>query len=128
MSYARTLPVHDDTAPYNLRDLAADLLAQAKRNLTSNNIVVPVLQTLNVLLDADVFDDLEEDPVGLQRCVIHLFVHSREMQGMNRMCLSLQSLLALCTKNVSRLKNVHRIAASMHMSVTFHPPSPPRCC
>ena len=49
---------------YHLRGLAQDLLAQAMANVSSNNVVVPVLQTFNVLLEADVFENLPQDPDG----------------------------------------------------------------
>lgn len=42
---------------------------QANRNLSSNNVVVPVLQTFNVLLESDVFEALPQDPTGLARYV-----------------------------------------------------------
>ncbi|PSR74806.1 hypothetical protein PHLCEN_2v9520 [Hermanssonia centrifuga] len=48
------------------RVLAVDLLTQAKRNLASNNVVIPVLQTFNVLLEGDAFEDLGDDPGGLK--------------------------------------------------------------
>lgn len=57
---------------YSLHLLAADLLAQAKSNLSSNGVVVPVFHTFNVLLEADVFEGLEEDPCGLDRWAFRL--------------------------------------------------------
>lgn len=67
MAYAQGLPVNDESAAYDSSRLAADLLALAKRNLASNNIVIPVLQTFNVLLDTDAFEELDQDPEGLKR-------------------------------------------------------------
>ena len=67
VAYAQELAVNDEAVEYDLCRLAADLLVQAKRNLASNSIVIPVLQTFNILLDADVFEELEEDPNGLKR-------------------------------------------------------------
>ncbi|KAI0699071.1 TBCD protein [Cytidiella melzeri] len=104
VAYAQSLPAgsgHDSNGTagsYDLCKLAADLLAQAKRNLSSNSVVIPVLQTFNVLLDADVFEALGEDPDGMK---------------------SLQSLLSICSKNTARLKNVQRIAASMKVVVNL---------
>ena len=54
---------------YHLRGLAQDLLAQAMANVSSNNVVVPVLQTFNVLLEADVFENLPQDPDGAKTWV-----------------------------------------------------------
>ena len=67
VAYAQGLPVNDGSASYDLYRLAADLLDLAKRNLTSNSTVIPVLQTFNVLLDADALEQLEEDTDGLKR-------------------------------------------------------------
>ncbi|PCH40083.1 ARM repeat-containing protein [Wolfiporia cocos MD-104 SS10] len=100
IAYARTLPATPPGTGYSLHGLAQDLLAQARRNVTSNNIVVPVLQTFNILLEADVFESLPGDPVGLQ---------------------SLRSLLSLVTRNISRLKNHQRIIMSMRIVVYLLP-------
>ena len=54
---------------YDLRGLSRDLLSQALKNSASNNVVVPVLQTFNVLLEADVFEELQHDPEGLKTYV-----------------------------------------------------------
>ena len=67
VAYARTLPVESIDGGYDLRGLASDLLAQVKGNLSSNNAVIPVLQTFNVLLEADVFEPLFDDVEGLKR-------------------------------------------------------------
>lgn len=54
---------------YDQRSLARDLLAQAQQKVTSNTVVIPVLQTFNVLLEADVFENVPQDPEGLQTYV-----------------------------------------------------------
>jgi tubulin-specific chaperone D len=59
--------VRDEAGGYDLCSLAADLLAQARRNLASNSVVIPVLQTFNVLLDADAFEALPDHAEGLKR-------------------------------------------------------------
>ena len=51
---------------YDLRGLARDLLSQAMANTGSNNVVIPVLQTFNALLEADVFEELQHDAEGLK--------------------------------------------------------------
>ncbi|KAI1789614.1 ARM repeat-containing protein [Ganoderma leucocontextum] len=83
---------------YDLRELAQDLLCQALQNIGSNNAVVPVLQTFNVLLEADVFERLTQDRQGMK---------------------TLRSLLSLVTKNASRLKNPQRINMSMRCLVNL---------
>ncbi|KAJ7069814.1 TBCD protein [Mycena amicta] len=92
VEYSQALPLDADDAEYHLLGLGKDLLGRARTNLLSNNVVVPVLQTFNVLLEADVLLRLSEDSRGLS---------------------SLQELLAIVTKSVARLKNVQRIQESM---------------
>lgn len=71
MNYALQLPIVTDLSDhYDQRGLAHDLLAQAQKSVTSNNVVIPVLQTFNVLLEADVFENLPQDPEGLKMFVI----------------------------------------------------------
>ncbi|KAI0732028.1 TBCD protein [Fomitopsis betulina] len=99
VAYVRDLPVNTaKPGAHNQRSLVQDLVKQASRNLSSNNVVVPVLQTFSVLLESDVFDALPEDPTGLA---------------------SLRSLLSIATRNVARLKNHQRIVMSMRIVVNL---------
>ena len=59
-------------APYDLSTLAVDLLTEAKVNLTSNNIVIPVLQCFNLLLENDIFEEAAADAMCLSRSVVTL--------------------------------------------------------
>ena len=107
---------------YDLCAFAADLLAEAKVNLASNNIVVPVLQCFHFLLEGDVFDGLVHDPAGLSRSVIEFPVFAtlpRAVKGTkaNELLFSLQALLTIVSRNISRLKNVQRIEMSMKVYV-----------
>ena len=70
MTWALKIPI-TTTEPdcYDLRGLARDLLAKALQNIGSNNVVVPVLQAFNVLLEADVFEKLPQNPEGLKTYV-----------------------------------------------------------
>lgn len=70
IAYVHSLPVtpgegHD----YDLAGFAEDLLGHARSHLASNIVVIPVLQTFNVLLEADAFRRLSEYPNGLDRQV-----------------------------------------------------------
>ncbi|GBE84936.1 TBCD protein [Sparassis crispa] len=99
VTYANALPVAmtaRDT--YDLCGFARDLVAQAQRNVTSNTRLIPVLQTVNILLEANVFDRLGSDSAGLD---------------------SLQQLLLITTKNISRLKNPLRIMISMRIVINL---------
>lgn len=68
MTFAKTLPLKPvEVSGYSLISLVGDLGARAKSNMTSNAIVIPVLQTLNVLLEGDALDRLVDDEEGLKR-------------------------------------------------------------
>ncbi|KAJ7670233.1 TBCD protein [Mycena rosella] len=100
VEYCRSLPLTADAEPgYSLVGLAHDLLSHARTNFTSNGVVVPVLQTFNVLLEADALRRLPEI--------------LRARPG------SLRDLLAIVTKNVARLKSIQRIHESMKIVVNM---------
>ncbi|KAJ7095891.1 TBCD protein [Mycena belliarum] len=99
VEYSRSLPLASDAKEgYSLVGLVRDLLKYARTNLSSNGIVVPVLQTFNVLLEADALRRLDGDPEAET---------------------GLQDLLSIVTKNVSRLKSVQRIHESMKIVVNM---------
>ncbi|KAJ7505351.1 TBCD protein [Mycena galericulata] len=99
VEYSRTLPLAADLETgYSLVALASDLLRHAKANLTANGVVVPVLQTFNVLLEADALRRLPEDSQGET---------------------SLHDLLTIVTKNAARLRSVQRIHESMKIVVNM---------
>ncbi|OSD07226.1 TBCD protein [Trametes coccinea BRFM310] len=103
VNFALQLPIAtSERDRYDRRSLARDLVTQAQRNATSNNVVVPILQTLNVLLEADVFESLPQDAEGLK---------------------ILRSLLSLVSRNASRLKNPQRINVSMRCLINLLPMS-----
>ncbi|KAJ7644104.1 TBCD protein [Roridomyces roridus] len=83
---------------YSLAALTSDLLGHARANLSSNSVVVPVLHTFNILLEAGALRRLLEDSQGET---------------------SLRNLHAIVTRNVSRLKNVQRITESMKIVVNL---------
>ena len=68
VKFAQGLPlVKDQTSTYSLSELVVDLMDHAKSNMTANAIVVPVFQTFNVLLEADVLRQLPNEVSGLRR-------------------------------------------------------------
>ena len=72
VEWALKLPINTDQPDrYDLCGLARDLLNQALKNVGSNNVVIPVLQTYTVLLEADVFENLPGNPQGFETYVIH---------------------------------------------------------
>ncbi|KAI6030933.1 TBCD protein [Pisolithus orientalis] len=98
-AYVRTLPVSSDRGEFSQASLAGDLIEYALKHITSNNVVVPVLQTFNMLLEADA------------------------------LTCSMKNLISIATKNVSRLKNVQRIQESMKIVVNiFTFPSVAKTC
>jgi hypothetical protein len=64
VAYIQTLPLTACEPEYSLSGFAGDLVDWAESNVTSNNVVVPVLQIFNVLLEADVLTGLPESERG----------------------------------------------------------------
>ena len=60
VSFAQSLSVVDAQAPLDLLRLASDLVGLANKNFTSNALAMPVFQTLNILLEEDIFQDLDD--------------------------------------------------------------------
>jgi len=99
VTYAKKLPVDaNNGGSYNLQAFVADLIAEAKSNLSSNTKVIPVLQALNALLEADALEKLCDNEDGIK---------------------SVQALLSISSRGVSRLKNVHRIQECMKTVVNL---------
>ncbi|KAJ7600517.1 TBCD protein [Mycena floridula] len=101
IAYSQTLPTAADAGGYNLFQLASDVIQHAKSNLTSNSVVIPALQTFNVLLEADALKRLSDDSTVKP----------------------LETLMSIAIRNVDRLKNIQRILASMKAVVnllSFH--------
>lgn len=70
INYANSLPPRSaENTTYDLISLATDLIQHAKSNMTSNAVVVPVLQTFNVLLEADALRGLSLEEEGIKACV-----------------------------------------------------------
>ena len=59
VSFARRLHIVNDQSPLDLLRLASDLVCMARSNFTSNSLVMPVFQTLNVLLEEDIIQKLD---------------------------------------------------------------------
>jgi hypothetical protein len=87
-----------DGGGYYLQALVDDLIAEAKANLSSNTKVIPVVQALNALLEADVLENLCDREVGIQ---------------------SAHALLSIVSRGVSRIKSVHRIQECMRTVVNL---------
>lgn len=112
MEYSKVLPLAvDPEVGYSLAGLTSDLLGHARANLSINSVVIPVLQTFNVLLEAGALRRLPEDFQGENRSAaqeLHLVFPLISLS-------SLKDLHSLVTKNVARIKNVQRINESMKM-------------
>lgn len=66
VAYAKELPIQSTEDAYGRLNLVMDLLNHARSNLGSNATVIPVLQTFNVLLEADALEDLVGHDEGLK--------------------------------------------------------------
>ena len=70
VSYAKRLPIEANNGGrgYSVQAFVADLITEAKSNLSKNNKVIPVLQVFNVLLETDALERLFESKDGANRC------------------------------------------------------------
>ncbi|KAG0693184.1 ARM repeat-containing protein [Suillus ampliporus] len=98
VSFAQGLPLSPDDSGYSLLELCDDLIESVQDRTTSNAVMVPVLQTFNMFLEADVLSDLSSSDNGPSK---------------------LEKLLNIATRNVLRLKNVQRIQESMKIAVNL---------
>ncbi|OAX38758.1 ARM repeat-containing protein [Rhizopogon vinicolor AM-OR11-026] len=98
VSFAQGLPLSPGDSDYSLVELCDDLIECAQGRTASNAVVVPVLQTFNMFLEADVLSHLSEIDHGPSQ---------------------LAKLLNIATRNVSRLKNVQRVQESMKIAVNL---------
>jgi len=64
--YAKSIPVVDGDG-YTLVDLVNDIMGTANRNLASNTIMIPVLQTFKILLEAEALEGLANIKKGKER-------------------------------------------------------------
>jgi len=64
--YAKSMPVVNDDG-YTLIDLVNDIMGAANRNLASNATVIPVLQTIKILLEAEALEGLANTTKGKER-------------------------------------------------------------
>ncbi|KAI0269819.1 TBCD protein [Gloeopeniophorella convolvens] len=99
IAYAKKLPADTSSGGgYSVQAFAGDLIAQAKANLSLNTKVIPVLQAFNVLLEGDALEKLCDNEEGVE---------------------SVQSLLSIASRGVSKLKSVQRIQECMKTVVNL---------
>ncbi|KAF8513769.1 TBCD protein [Gautieria morchelliformis] len=92
-AYIMSLPHTTDSASgLDLLRLTNAIMDLARANLALNHIVIPTLQTLDLILDAGILGELGNTEAGTE---------------------VLQAVLDIATKNVARYKNIQRIMASM---------------
>ncbi|KAG1751240.1 TBCD protein [Suillus lakei] len=94
VSFAQGLPLSPCDSGYSLFELCDDLIECAQGRTTSNAVVVPVLQTFNMLLEADVLSHLSNVDNGPSKSPSFPLSAFR-----------LEKLLNIATRNVLRLKN-----------------------
>lgn len=119
LSYAQNLdisPQNDSMSHprvYTLYALLTDLLIIAEEKSTSNIVVIPVLQSLIVLLESGLLSSLSEVDYDEYQILYASFSYRRYTytQRKNRF----SRILTLATKNIERMKNVQRIEESMRV-------------
>ena len=90
-SYAWSLPVHgSDADEFDLTGLITELKSTLLEQVTNNNVAIPVLQSIDVLLESAVIEKLDGDDHGNV----------------------LEDILNIVSRNPDKLKNVQRIAIS----------------
>lgn len=68
VTYAQDIPLQDPAnSQYDLLSLISDILNYAKSNLKSNAVVVPVLQSFNILIEGEALDSALGVPSGISR-------------------------------------------------------------
>jgi hypothetical protein len=111
VSYARSLPLTRESG-YDLCQLVNGLLDYAESHMNSNVVVVPVLQTFNALLIADVLTHLPDLDAGLKRLwKFPAHVYWIAIDNLH----SLHSLLRMSSRHIDRVRNVQRVHESMRM-------------
>jgi len=83
---------------YSLSEFASDLVGLVRSNRASNNVVIPVLHTFNMLFEEDALASLSECERGAA-CI--------------------DALLSICCKNVLRVKNIQRLQESMKIVINL---------
>jgi len=51
-AYVESLPVLEGSGVYSIQELTANINALTKGNLASNNVILPILNTIEVILEA----------------------------------------------------------------------------
>lgn len=122
VSYVGSLPVSVVHGAYDATSLVEDLLDDVKAHVTSNLIVVPILQTFNLLLEGGALNGLSDSFRGIEELVLSKKLFSYLKLLILILSCSLRQLLSIVTRNVARLKSIPRTLESMKMSVPirFH--------
>lgn len=61
VAHIKSLPIESSDGSYDLVTFVNDLKDHARANWSSNTVVMPVLQTFNVLLEGGALVGLEDD-------------------------------------------------------------------
>ncbi|KAF9046718.1 armadillo-type protein [Panaeolus papilionaceus] len=99
VAFSQSLPLTaTSNPPYSLLEFLADLVNYAKSNMTSNPVVIPVFQTFNIMFEADVLEEIPNEPSGLQL---------------------LKTLLHMASKNIDKMKSVQRIQEATKIAINL---------
>ncbi|ESK95003.1 tubulin folding cofactor d [Moniliophthora roreri MCA 2997] len=99
VSFVRSLPVQSaKPSNYDIVTFIKDLFEYAKSNITSNVVVIPVLQVFNILLEGDAFGTASNSDNVTELLRLFLF---------------------LVCKHVDRLKSVRRVHESLKVTVNL---------
>lgn len=120
MQYLENIPITSASEDYTLVKFVDDLLERVAANIASNAIVIPIFQSFNLLLEADILSRLGDDDGGRER-----YGPSSTQSTFLRPLTEVPRLQKLCsnaTRNVTKWKNVERIneAMKMYASLLLH--------
>ena len=111
VSYAKALPLAPSVSCYTLLQLVNDILDCGQSSSASNSTVISVLQTFNVLLDADALAQLSDSEEGLARLARTPYVTYCDSFSI---C-SLRVIFLMSSKRIGDRKNIQYIRESMKM-------------
>jgi tubulin-specific chaperone D len=111
VAYVESIPVISlQSDEYSMSDLLEDITKYAKTSATSNSVFIPILQTFNILLEADAVRKCQELDTVMKKC--DYFSRSHSYVSEND---SLSGILVIASRNIERIKNTQRIQEAMKL-------------
>lgn len=110
------LPPSSTNGSLSLSTLCEEIFTLARENYQQNQLFIPILTTLEIILDDELSAALSETSSGLE-----MFVNRSDLLAqtqLNTVFDSLNRILNLAGRNADKLKSVPRVLACMKMCVS----------